>query len=229
MEGMKLYRQAKLLEATGRFRKTLELLRQAYPKAQYPQGHPDLAVGLNSLGVVLWLAGDLPAAQAPRGGPGYPPQQAPQGRSPHRRQPEQSRRRVPGPGGPGRGTTHVRPGPPTSPGGTSPFVTALKADPRGPSTSALVFFREWVGVETARRRVRCHRSPWRHRGTTTDTPIDSNSSPVLAGRDVWPFGREPSWNRHKQGRQRLQPTELAAKDDANWPFGREVRGLDPGQ
>src|SRR5262245_52301438 len=62
-EGVALYRQAKLPEATERLQKALELLQRIYSKDKYPQGHPRLASGLNNLGVLLYSQGEYGQAE----------------------------------------------------------------------------------------------------------------------------------------------------------------------
>ena len=41
-------------EARAYFQRALEMRQALYPKERYPQGHPDLAVGLNNLGHLYW-------------------------------------------------------------------------------------------------------------------------------------------------------------------------------
>src|SRR6516164_5611153 len=57
-QGSQLYQQGRFPEATERFQKALEVLRQAYPKEQHAQGNPLLARALNNLGFVFQAQGD---------------------------------------------------------------------------------------------------------------------------------------------------------------------------
>src|SRR5262249_52753635 len=52
-EAIKLSQQNKLPEALQKFQQALAVREQLYPKAQYPDGHPDLATSLSNLGGVL--------------------------------------------------------------------------------------------------------------------------------------------------------------------------------
>src|SRR5690349_7372998 len=54
-EGMAFYSQGRLPEATARLQKVLEVLQQAYPQDQYPDGHPLLVQGLTNLGGMLQM------------------------------------------------------------------------------------------------------------------------------------------------------------------------------
>jgi CHAT domain-containing protein/Tfp pilus assembly protein PilF len=62
-QGLQLYRQAKLPEATECLRKALEIRQALYPKDKYPQGHGDLARTLHYLGRVLQDQGDYGKAE----------------------------------------------------------------------------------------------------------------------------------------------------------------------
>jgi CHAT domain-containing protein/Tfp pilus assembly protein PilF len=52
-EGFQLYQQGRYLAATKRWEQALAICQRLYSKAQYPQGHPDLATSLNNLGIML--------------------------------------------------------------------------------------------------------------------------------------------------------------------------------
>jgi CHAT domain-containing protein len=62
-EGMALYRQARLPEATERLQKVVPLLQRVYPKEKYPDGHPHLANSLNNLGALLQAQGEFGKAE----------------------------------------------------------------------------------------------------------------------------------------------------------------------
>jgi CHAT domain-containing protein/Tfp pilus assembly protein PilF len=53
-----LYQRGKLVEATGLFQRSLAIFRKLYPPERFPQGHPDLATGLNNLGALLSARGE---------------------------------------------------------------------------------------------------------------------------------------------------------------------------
>jgi CHAT domain-containing protein/tetratricopeptide (TPR) repeat protein len=57
-----LYRQGRHAAATKLLREALKLREQLYPKAKYPDGHPDLAASLDNLGGILWDQGDYDGA-----------------------------------------------------------------------------------------------------------------------------------------------------------------------
>src|SRR5581483_663976 len=58
-----LYRAGRYAEAAALRRRELALRQQLYPAAQYPQGHPALALSLNNLGFLLHSAGQYEAAR----------------------------------------------------------------------------------------------------------------------------------------------------------------------
>jgi CHAT domain-containing protein/Tfp pilus assembly protein PilF len=62
-EGVALYGQARLPEATERLRKALELRQRVYSRDRYPDGHPHLALSLSWLGLVLQAQGDYGRAK----------------------------------------------------------------------------------------------------------------------------------------------------------------------
>jgi len=62
-EGVAMYNQARLPEATDRLRKALERFQQVYPRAKYPAGHSDLAASLSWLGVLLQAQGEYAQAE----------------------------------------------------------------------------------------------------------------------------------------------------------------------
>jgi CHAT domain-containing protein/Tfp pilus assembly protein PilF len=53
------YQQGKYAEATESARRALALCERLYPKERYPDGHPDVALSLNNLGVLLNKQGRL--------------------------------------------------------------------------------------------------------------------------------------------------------------------------
>src|SRR2546426_761060 len=64
-ESVELSRQGGLLQEQGEYGKAmtcyqqaLEMCQQLYPKEQYPQGHPELAISLNNLGELLKAQGE---------------------------------------------------------------------------------------------------------------------------------------------------------------------------
>jgi len=61
-EFLALYQQGKMPEALGRAEKVLVLNRQLFPKKQFPNGHPNLAVSLTNVGIVLDSLGRLESA-----------------------------------------------------------------------------------------------------------------------------------------------------------------------
>jgi CHAT domain-containing protein/Tfp pilus assembly protein PilF len=63
-QGKRLYDQARYPEAARLWENIIELQQRLYPKEQYRDGHPDLALSLNSLGVMLQAQG-----QCARAGP----------------------------------------------------------------------------------------------------------------------------------------------------------------
>jgi tetratricopeptide (TPR) repeat protein len=62
-QAVQLYQQGKFAEATKLMKQALAMRQRLYPKAQYPQGHPDLADSLNNLGVLLREQGEYAAAR----------------------------------------------------------------------------------------------------------------------------------------------------------------------
>src|SRR5262245_61214728 len=48
--GLAAFQAGKRLEATKAFEEALEVARTLYPKAEFPDGHTDLALSLNDLG-----------------------------------------------------------------------------------------------------------------------------------------------------------------------------------
>jgi len=62
-EGVALYNQARLPEATDRLRKALERFQQVYPRDKYPTGHPELAASLGWLGLLLQAQGEYAKAE----------------------------------------------------------------------------------------------------------------------------------------------------------------------
>src|SRR5262245_6974232 len=59
----RLYRAARFPEAEAKMRKILALNRRRYPLHQFPDGHPAMSTGLNSLAQVLWAQGKLAQAE----------------------------------------------------------------------------------------------------------------------------------------------------------------------
>jgi CHAT domain-containing protein/tetratricopeptide (TPR) repeat protein len=59
----RLYQEGKLAHTVPLAEQVLALLRQLYPPGRYPAGHPDLAVGLNNLGMALKAAGQPAPAE----------------------------------------------------------------------------------------------------------------------------------------------------------------------
>ncbi len=57
------YRKGQLPEATKTARETLAVARQLYPREEYPDGHRDLALSLNGLGVLLQSQGKYAEAE----------------------------------------------------------------------------------------------------------------------------------------------------------------------
>src|SRR5262245_43712221 len=57
-QAVALYQGGEYPQATQLFRETVRLYEQAYPKDKYPQGHPELANGLNNLGLLLRVQGE---------------------------------------------------------------------------------------------------------------------------------------------------------------------------
>src|SRR5262245_60730659 len=53
LEALKLRGAGKFAEATRQMERALALFEELYPKDQFPQGHPNLAGGLNNLGFCL--------------------------------------------------------------------------------------------------------------------------------------------------------------------------------
>src|SRR3954471_10924495 len=68
-EAKRLAQEGRILEGEGRYPEALDRLRRSlainerlYPKAQYPDGHRDLAAGLHNLGLLLRAMGRLEPA-----------------------------------------------------------------------------------------------------------------------------------------------------------------------
>src|SRR5689334_17612780 len=61
-DAIQLMRQGKPAEAVAKLRTTLEIVQKLYPTSKYPDGHPDLATGLNNMGVMLHAAGSADEA-----------------------------------------------------------------------------------------------------------------------------------------------------------------------
>jgi CHAT domain-containing protein/tetratricopeptide (TPR) repeat protein len=62
-EGERLHGEGKYAEAIERLRHALDIRRRLYPKERYPQGHPDLADGVNNLAVQYYSAGEYAKAE----------------------------------------------------------------------------------------------------------------------------------------------------------------------
>jgi CHAT domain-containing protein/tetratricopeptide (TPR) repeat protein len=62
-EAGRLYKEGKLAHTVPLAEQVLALLRKLYPAARYPAGHPELAVGLNNLGMALKAAGQAAVAE----------------------------------------------------------------------------------------------------------------------------------------------------------------------
>jgi CHAT domain-containing protein/Tfp pilus assembly protein PilF len=62
-EGIALYGQARLSEATDRLRQALELRQRVYSRDKYKDGHPKLALSLNDLGFLLQAQGEYGKAE----------------------------------------------------------------------------------------------------------------------------------------------------------------------
>src|SRR5438876_10974087 len=56
-DGTELYQAGKLPEAVQRLEALVDLLRTLYPRSKFPDGHAELAVGLNNLASVLQTQG----------------------------------------------------------------------------------------------------------------------------------------------------------------------------
>jgi CHAT domain-containing protein len=54
-QAMRLYHQARFVDAVSAQKQAVELNQQLYPKEKYPQGHPDLADSLHKLGFLLLM------------------------------------------------------------------------------------------------------------------------------------------------------------------------------
>jgi hypothetical protein len=52
-EAVKLYQQGRYTESTKLLQEVLQIREGLYPRDKYPQGHPHLAISLNSLGFLL--------------------------------------------------------------------------------------------------------------------------------------------------------------------------------
>jgi CHAT domain-containing protein/tetratricopeptide (TPR) repeat protein len=62
-QAIQLYQQGRYPEATKLYEQILPLYQQLYPKDQFPQGHPDLALSLNNLGYLLKTQADYAGAR----------------------------------------------------------------------------------------------------------------------------------------------------------------------
>jgi hypothetical protein len=54
--------QGRSAEAVATLRQSLEIRQKLYPKAKYPDGHPDLALSLSNMGLVLLWSGSAEKA-----------------------------------------------------------------------------------------------------------------------------------------------------------------------
>ena len=63
LRGIRLYQAGKLADATERFVEALKLREAMYPRARYPQGHPDLATSLNNLAALHKAQADYAKAE----------------------------------------------------------------------------------------------------------------------------------------------------------------------
>lgn len=61
-EGAALNRASRIYEAVAKVKQALEIDRRLYPKAKFPNGHPDLIASLSNLGTYLQLDGKLDEA-----------------------------------------------------------------------------------------------------------------------------------------------------------------------
>src|SRR5262245_60962965 len=61
--GIKAYRAGKSGEAIQAFEAVLEVTRRLYPKAEFPDGHANLATSLNNLGFLYQSQGKYAAAE----------------------------------------------------------------------------------------------------------------------------------------------------------------------
>ena len=59
MRAIGLYQAGKVAEAMKAFAEVLEMREGLYPRARYPEGHPDLAQSLNNLAVITYSQGDF--------------------------------------------------------------------------------------------------------------------------------------------------------------------------
>src|SRR5262249_46333507 len=57
------YQTGNYAKAIEVFREALEMRRALFPKANYPNGHPDLATSINNLGMLHWAAGEYGKAE----------------------------------------------------------------------------------------------------------------------------------------------------------------------
>src|SRR5829696_6907107 len=57
------YEQSKFAEATKSFEEALQVVRRLYPKAEYPDSHPNVADTLSNLGGLYWTLGRYAAAE----------------------------------------------------------------------------------------------------------------------------------------------------------------------
>ncbi len=63
MRGGAMYQAGKFAEATKVFAEVLKMVEGLYPKASYPQGHPDLAISLNNLAALHQSQADYAKAE----------------------------------------------------------------------------------------------------------------------------------------------------------------------
>src|SRR4051812_42667337 len=56
-EGMRLYQRGRPTEAVDKFRQSLKIRQQLFPRSKYPDGHPDLATSFTAMGFVLQSVG----------------------------------------------------------------------------------------------------------------------------------------------------------------------------
>ncbi len=57
------FRRGRYAQATGLLRRAVEVCKRLYPKAEYPDGHPDVAYSLYSLGSALGAQGEYGEAR----------------------------------------------------------------------------------------------------------------------------------------------------------------------
>jgi CHAT domain-containing protein/tetratricopeptide (TPR) repeat protein len=61
--GSQAYQQGDLVNAFAKLGESLQIRKRLYPKDRYPQGHPDLARGMGTLGNLLWAQGSYAEAR----------------------------------------------------------------------------------------------------------------------------------------------------------------------